>query len=110
MQYNLKLFIFMIMAITTLNLKNNLQAEKYQKPSIISLGAHYSLLDSPNNASDSIQNLFTDYGAWFGFALPDNDRGKNFQGSSPDQSWHFPRSESLRETELACQYLLCLLF
>jgi len=30
-----------------LNLKNNLQAEEYQKPSVISLGAHYSLLDSP---------------------------------------------------------------
>ena len=63
----------MIMGATTLNLKNNLQAEEYQKPNVISLSAQYSSLDSPNNASDSVQNLFTDHGAWFGFALPNND-------------------------------------
>ena len=74
MQYNLKLFIFIIMVATTLNLKNNLQAEEYRKPSVISLGTHYSSLDSPNDASDSVQNIFTDYGAWFGFALPGNNK------------------------------------
>jgi len=80
MQYNLKLFIFMIMGATTLNLKNNLQAEEYQKPNVISLSAQYSSLDSPNDASDSVQNLFTDYGAWFGFALPDNNKSDNIFG------------------------------
>jgi len=72
MQYNLKLFMFMIIVATTLG--NNMQAEKYQKSELISLGAHYSSLDSPKDASDSAQNIFTDLGAWFGFALPDNDK------------------------------------
>ena len=51
-----------------------MQAEKYQKSNFISLGTHYSSLDSPKDASDSAQNIFTDLGAWFGFALPDNDK------------------------------------
>lgn len=62
------------MVATTLNLKNNLQAEEYGKSRVISLGAHYSSLDSPNDASDSVKNIFTDYGAWFGFALPANNK------------------------------------
>ncbi len=75
MQYNLKLLMFMILVATTL--RNNIQAEKHQKPSFISLGTHYSSLDSPKDASDAAQNIFTDLGAWFGFALPDNDKSNN---------------------------------
>ena len=63
MQNNLKLFIFMI--ITSITLSNNMQAEKYQKPDLISLGAHYFPIDNPKNASDSAQNIFSDKGAWF---------------------------------------------
>ena len=54
------------MVASTLNLKNNLQAKEYQTPSVISLGAHYSLLNNPNDASDSIQNLYRLWGlVWF---------------------------------------------
>ena len=78
MKYNLKLFMFMIIVATTL--KNNMQAEKYQKSNLISLGTHYSSLDNPKDASDSAQNIFTDLGAWFGFALPDNDESNDVFG------------------------------
>jgi len=70
MQNNLKLFMSMIIISTIFS--NNMQAEKYQKPDLISLGAHYFPIDNPKDASDSAQSLFTDLGAWFGFSLPNN--------------------------------------
>ena len=70
MQNNLKLFMSMIIISTIFS--NNMQAEKYQKPDLISLGAHYFPIDNPKDASDSAQNIFSDKGAWFGFALPDD--------------------------------------
>ena len=75
MQNNLKLFKSTI--IISIIFSNNMQAEKYQKPDLISLGAHYSLIDNPKDASDSAQNIFTDLGAWFGFALPNNDKSND---------------------------------
>ena len=78
MQYNLKLLMFMIILATSLI--NNIQAEEYQKSSFISLGGHYSLLDSPKDASDPAQNIFTDLGSWFGFSLPNNYKSNNAFG------------------------------
>ncbi|SVD80164.1 uncharacterized protein METZ01_LOCUS433018, partial [marine metagenome] len=60
------------MIITSITLSNNMQVDKYQKSDLISLGAHYSPIDKPKDASDSAQNIFSDKGAWFGFALPDD--------------------------------------
>ena len=71
MQNNLKLFMPMIIISTIFS--NNMQAEKYQKPDLISLGAHYFPIDNPKDASDSAQNIFSDKGAWFGFALPETN-------------------------------------
>ena len=78
MQYNLKLLMFMIILATSLI--NNIQAEEYQKSSFISLGSHYSSLDSPKDVSDPAQNIFTDLGSWFGFSLPNNDKSNNAFG------------------------------
>jgi len=49
--------------------------------SLISFGPHYLPIDYPMSVFDPAQNIFSDKGAWFGFALPnDNNINSGFVG------------------------------
>ena len=65
-----KLLILMTISAITFS-KCSTEIKQYQ--SIINMKKYFHPIDSPQNFSDSAQNLFMDEGAWFGFALPETN-------------------------------------
>ncbi len=65
-----KLLILMTISAITFS-KCSTEIKQYQ--SIINMEKYFYPIDSPQNFSDSAQNLFMDEGAWFGFALPETN-------------------------------------
>ena len=64
-----KLILSMIITVITLSYCFHEIKEGYF---LISFGPHYLPIDYPMSVSDPAQNIFSDKGAWFGFALPDD--------------------------------------
>ena len=69
MQFKFKLILSIIITAITLSYCVH---EITERDILISFRPHYLPIDYPMSVFDPAQNIFSDKGAWFGFALPDD--------------------------------------
>ena len=69
MHFKFKIITSLIITIFSLN---NCSREKKEGYNLISFKPYYLPIENPMSVFDPTQNIFSDKGAWFGFALPDD--------------------------------------